>query len=129
MEGTWELKVTVRDCHTGAPVGKVRALNTFASGGILMESVTGDRGGLRGPGQGFWRHIWGPNYTAVTQAFRFKKDGGFAGTEKVTRCIELGEGGDEFTATASIQVFDADDSLIQTACATETARRLQALCK
>jgi hypothetical protein len=80
---------------------------------------------LRSAGQGTWRHIYGRDYTAVLRFFRFHPDGTFAETEKVTQRIELSADGNEFTATASIEVFDPDDSLIQINCATETAKRLE----
>ncbi len=125
MEGAWELKVTLRSCQTGAPIKTFRAISTFGDGGTLIETGASDMPPLQGPGQGFWRHTGGTNYTAVLKLFCFNHDGTFAGNEKVTRNIELSDNGNEFTATACIEVFDTEDRLVQTGCATVTAKRFQ----
>lgn len=123
MEGTWDLRATIRDCQTGAPIGAARSLNTFGGGRSLIEICAS--ASLRGPGhgQGTWRHLEGANYEAVSKFFRLNADGAFAGVQRLTRYIELSEDANEFTATTLIEVFDADDSLIQTVCATERGSR------
>lgn len=88
-----------------------------------MEIGASDPPNLRAFGQGRWRHTGGPNYTAVMKFFRFNRDGSFAGTDRITRTIELSDDGKEFAATAFVEIFDIDDKLIQTGCATETATR------
>jgi hypothetical protein len=44
---------------------------------------------------------------------------------KVTRQIALSRDGNTFAATAFVEVFDTNDTLVQTGCATEAARRLE----
>jgi hypothetical protein len=123
--GTWGIRVTLRNCQTGDPIKTFRALNTFSCGGTLIETGARAAPNLCNLGQGTWRHIGGQNYCAVLRFFGFDRNGTFAETQKVTRHIELSDDGKEFTATASVEVFDADDCLIRTTCATETARRLE----
>jgi hypothetical protein len=43
----------------------------------------------------------------------------------ITREIELGKTGDEFTATTTFENFDANDQLFNTGCATSTAMRFE----
>ena len=125
MEGTWDVRVTFRNCQTGAPVRIVRTLSTFSGAGTLMETGADDTPNRRSSGQGTWRHIGERHYITVSRFFRFHPDGTFAETQKITRRIELSDDGQEFRATTCVEVFDAGDSLVRTNCATERARRLE----
>ena len=125
MEGTWDVRVTLRDCQTGDPVSTFRALSTFGRGGSLIEVNVDESPGRCRAGQGNWRPVGDRCYSAVLRFFRFHPDGAFAETRTVTRRIELSDDGKEFTATASVEVFNPDDGLVQTNCATERARRLE----
>jgi hypothetical protein len=125
MVGTWDIRVTLRNCETGASIKTLRAMNTFACGGTLIETGAQATPNLSNFGHGAWRHIGGQSYRAVLLFFRFNQDGTIAEMQKITRHIELSDDGKEFTSTASLEDFDADDSLIRTNCATETARRLE----
>ena len=122
MEGTWDVTVISRNCQTGRPIRTSRSMSTFHRGGTLVE--TGDTPLLRSIGQGMWRRLDQRHYMAVLRFFQYKPDGALAGTQKVTRNLELSDDGTEFRATATVDVFDADDSLIDTECATEKARLL-----
>ena len=117
IEGVWDVRVTRRDCQTGDPTGiNPRVMNMFNRGGTLLETPSGPPT-RRGPGLGTWQHLGGRSYSSVFRFFRFNADGTFAGTQRVARTIELSRDANEFTATASFEVFDANDNLIQTGCA------------
>ncbi len=122
IEGVWDVRVTILQCDTGAPIRNVRAMNMFIHGGTLTETATNL---LRGSSLGTWHHVGAQDYTAVFRFFRFNPDGSFAGTTKVTRSIELSRDANEFTATSSVESFDVNDNLIATGCAKETASRLE----
>jgi hypothetical protein len=122
IEGVWDVKVTILECDTGNAIRNVRAMNMFIHGGTLTETATNL---LRGSSLGTWHQVGAQNYTAVFRFFRFNPDGSFAGTTKVTRNIELSRDANEFTATSSVETFDANDNLIATGCARETASRLE----
>jgi hypothetical protein len=124
MIGTWDIRVTLRNCETGASIKTLRALNTFASGGTLIETGARATPNLSGLGHGTWRHIGGQSYSAVLRFFRFSEDGTIAEMQKITRHIELSDDGKEFVATACAEIFDADDGLIRTCCATEAGKSL-----
>ncbi len=125
IEGVWDARVTIRRCDTGDPIINLRAMNMFIRGGTLTETGAGASPTLRGPGLGTWQHLGGRHYISVFRFFRFNPDGSFAGTQKVTRTIDLSRDANEFTATASFEVFDANDGFIRAGCATETATRLE----
>ena len=80
---------------------------------------------LTGPGYGTWRHAGGASFTNTIVFFRFNPDGTYAGTQKVTRQIELDGSGDEFTSTNSVEIADPSGNVITTGCSTETGQRLQ----
>jgi len=122
IEGVWDVRVIIRQCDTGNPIRNVRAMNMFVHGGTLTEIATNFQ---RGSSLGTWRQVGAQDYAAVFRFFRFNPDGSFAGTTKVTRNIELSRDANEFTATSSFENFDANDNLISTGCATETASRLE----
>jgi hypothetical protein len=125
--GTWDIEVTLRNRTTGramVPSAKpLRAVDTFTSGGALIETGVHAIPNLSSPGQGTWRHICGQHYAAVLRFFHFNPDGSVAETRKITRHLELSTDGNEFTGTASIEVFDAENRLVTAHCATETAKR------
>jgi len=62
-------------------------------------------------------------YTATLRFFLYNPDGTFAGVRRVKRTIELN--GDDLTSMVNIEVFDPHDVLLQTACATEVAHRVE----
>lgn len=115
--------MTFRDCQTGAPIRTLRTRSTFSDSGLLRETGADDPTNQYRSGNGIWRHIGERNYITVSRFPRFHPDGTLAETEKVTRRIEILDDGAEFIATACIEVFDPDDKLIQSNCATATARR------
>lgn len=123
--GVWDVRVTRRDCQTGDALGvNPPVMNMFNHGGTLLETSSG-LPTRRGPGLGTWQYAGGGSYSAVFRFFRFNADGSFAGTRRVVRTIELSQDADEFTATATDELFDANGNLFQTGCATETATRLE----
>ncbi|MDQ3256704.1 MAG: hypothetical protein M3R15_22905 [Acidobacteriota bacterium] len=124
IEGVWESQVTVRVCQTGAPIAPFRGMTMFIRGGSLIATNNNPPTTL-GPAFGRWQHLGGRRYNAVFRFFRYNPDGSFAGVQRVTRNITLSPWGDDFTGTISIEIFDGNDNLIQTGCATETAKRVE----
>ena len=125
MIGTWDIEVTLRDRATGESTRTLRAVDTFASGGALIQTGAHSAPNLLSPGQGVWRHIVDQQYAAVLKFFRFNHDGTVAETRKITRHLEISSDGNRFTGTASVEVFDAEDSLITAHCATEVGTRFE----
>lgn len=58
--------------------------------------------------------------------FRYKPDGTFASFAKSLDTIELGQDGSTFTASGTIEDFDATDTSISLGCFTHAAKRLTA---
>jgi hypothetical protein len=56
--------------------------------------------------------------------FRYNPDGSFASIAKAVNAITVSPDGSEFSVTATIQDYDANNSLLSTGCVTQTAKRL-----
>ena len=74
---------------------------------------------------GAWHADQKGGYSAVFWYSRFDGAGAFTQTVKVGRQIQLGLDAKTFTASAFVEVFDVNDTLVQTGCATEAASRLE----
>jgi hypothetical protein len=125
IEGLWIVNVTPVDCQTRATSGPTfRGLNMFIHGGSFTnDAAFPTPSPRRGVGLGAWRHIQGRTFTFTFWLFRYNPDGSFLEMRKVTSTIELS--GDRFTAADVVQVFDANNALILTGCATEAGTRAQ----
>jgi len=122
LEGVWEAQVTVRVCQTGVPVGTLRGMTTFIRGGALVGTNANPNPPIS---FGRWQYLGGRRYSSVERFFRYNPDGSFAGVQRLTRNFTLSRGGDQFTGTVSVEIFDANDNLIATGCATEITRRVE----
>jgi len=125
LEGSWTTQVTFRNCQTGAAIRTFPAMNTFMRGGTMQEFGVGSAPLTRGPGHGVWSHQSGQRYSSNFQFFRFNADGTFAQTVRVRRQIELSQSGNNYTATATSEVFDTTGNLVMTGCATEVGTRFE----
>ena len=129
IAGVWRTVVTPRNCQTGAPVApSLRGLFTFNEGGTMSEYGIGPGSSpaLRSPGHGVWQreHGW-QNYSFVFTFYRYDASGVFIGSQKITATLQLGASGDEFTTSSAIEVFDANDNLIGSGCATAAGTRFE----
>jgi hypothetical protein len=129
IAGVWRTLVTPRNCQTGEPVAaSFPGLFTFHAQGTMSEYGIGPGSSpaLRGPGHGVWQREQGwHDYSFAFTYYRYNTGGVLVGSQKVTAALELGGGGDEFTTTSGIEVFDASGNLIVTACATAAGRRFE----
>jgi len=122
IEGVWDSRVTIRNCQTGAALTTFRAMETFVRGGSLIDTNAAPTS-TRGPGFGRWEHEQGSQFNATFRFFLYNPDGSFAGVRRVSRTIFVD--GDNLTSVVNIEVFDTNDVLVSTACATEVARRVE----
>jgi hypothetical protein len=81
---------------------------------------------LRSPGHGVWQreHGW-QDYSVAFTYYRYNASGLFLGSQKVTAILELGASGDEFTTNSKIEVLDANDNVLVTACGTAAGTRFE----
>lgn len=126
LEGAWDIHITFTNCETGEAIRERAGLISFIFGGVLQEFGTGQAiPQNRTDAHGNWSHVSGPQYYAVSKAFRFNADGSLAGTAKLYRTIELATGGESFAATVNSDILDTNGNVIANGCATETGTRIE----
>ena len=128
IAGVWRTVVTGRNCQTGEPFGSLPGLFTFNQDGTMSEYGIGPGSSpaLRSPGHGVWKRDQGwQAYSFAFTYYRYNASGVFVGSQKVTAALELGASGDQFTTSSTIQVLDANDNVIATACATAVGTRFE----
>jgi len=125
LEGAWRLQITVRNCQTGEALRTFPAMFTFAKGGTLAVTTAGQLPSLATTGLGVWRHTEGNTYNAVSESFVFSATGAWIQTHRLTRTIEIGNNGNEFTDIIKLEILDISGNLIATGCGTSVAGRLE----
>jgi hypothetical protein len=119
--GVWDVAVTVVNCQTGALIRNVRSVQMYQPDGAFSETTSI---GTRGSSVGYWYRQEGQIYGANYFFFRYNADGSFASIAKAINTITLNPEGSQFTVTATIQDYDANNNLLSTGCVTQTAKRL-----
>jgi hypothetical protein len=126
IEGVWLANLTSINCQTRVPLPGItlRGLFMFShDGSLTTEAAFFAPSPRRSSGLGEWRHAQAHTYTATFQFFRYNADGSFFSMRKVTLTID--RNGDQFTSSDKVEEFNADNVLVSTGCATETATRAQ----
>ena len=127
--GVWRTMVTPRNCQNGVPlITAFPGLFMFNKGGTMSEFGIGPGSSpaLRSPGIGIWHRGQGwQDYSFAFTYYRYNASGVFVGSQIVRATLELGESGDAFTTNSSIEVRDADDNVVTTACTTAVGRRFE----
>jgi hypothetical protein len=121
IAGVWDVAVTVVNCQTGALIRNVRSVQMYQPDGAFSETANT---GTRGASIGYWYRQEGQIYCANYFFFRYNADGSFASFAKAVNAITLSPDGSQFNVTATIQDYDANNSLLTTGCVTQTAKRL-----
>lgn len=131
LEGAWNVVVTSRNCATGAALRTFPGLVTYVRGGTMFEysvgsaTATGQAPTERSTAQGTWRCEENGVYTGTVWFFRFGTDNLYAGPSRSAFEILLGDDGESFTSTETLQVFDTAGALTATRCNTRTGTRLK----
>ncbi len=127
LEGVWRTQIKRRDCQTGilSPTG-LPGLLTFHQGGTSSETAVTPAGpASRSPGHGIWNRIDSSRYAGSIVFLGFNPDGTFAGRRVITQNIQLDKSGDLFNDTATLQIYDLNDNVIATTCATAVGTRFE----
>src|SRR5258705_8510642 len=77
LVGSWDVRVTARDCQTGAPIPFIPifpAIMTYDQGGTMQETDLGGPGSVRLPGHGVWERQNGRQYSAAFRFLNFNPD-------------------------------------------------------
>jgi hypothetical protein len=135
LEGTWYVRVTLRDCASGAQIGPAfNSLVTFHGGGTLSESTSSlaFAVGQRTDGQGTWTSEGHHTYTQrMVNLIKFDtppsppaSPGFFAGWGIVTHTVELSDA-NHLTSSGTNAFYKTDGTLYRTGCSTAVAERFE----
>ncbi|HEY9502828.1 MAG TPA: hypothetical protein VIR01_14435 [Pyrinomonadaceae bacterium] len=125
LEGTWDVRVTIRNCQTGAGIRSFDSVTTFMFGGTTLDSTSGMPQALKTPGQGVWNHVSGDTYHFSFKTFNFDPANNYIGWTKITHQAELDSNGNEFTSAGIAEVHSSNGTLLTTGCSTTTATRFE----
>lgn len=124
LEGTWDVRVTIRNCQTGAEIRSFASVTTFMFGGTMIDSTSGMPQALRTPGHGVWSHERGDNYLFSFKTFNFDGAGNNTGWTKITHVADF-ENGDQYSSAGTSEVYAPNGTLVATGCSTTTATRFE----
>ena len=128
LVGSWNVEITVRDCQNGMPIPVIPvfpAMITYHQGGTMQETDLGGPGLVRLPGHGVWERQNGRQFSAAFRFLNFTPERTFVGTNVIRSSITLSQSGKEYTSTDTLEILDANGTLIGSACATQTATRFE----
>jgi hypothetical protein len=126
--GSWDVQVTARDCETGTPIPFIPifpAMMTYNQGGTMQETDLGGPFSVRLPGHGVWEHQNGRQYSTAFQFLNFTPDRTFVGKNVVRSAIRLGQDGNSYISTDTVEILNANGDVIDRGCATSTATRFE----
>ena len=132
LVGVWQVSLTPRNCLTGDPIpapgAPYQGIYTFHKGGTLSEWLTNTvvLPTLRGPGRGVWRKTAGWQTYSYTIIFnRYDAMGILTGTQRGRADLVLGESGNDYTTTGTVQIFDVNGNPLSTNCSTIEGTRFE----
>ena len=125
LEGTWNVRVTIRNCQTGAEIRSFSSVTTFMFGGTMMDSTSGIPQAQRTPGQGVWTHGAGDTYHFSFKTYSFDAANTFTGWTEITHEAVFGSNSDQYSSAGTSEVYAPNGALISTGCSTTTATRFE----
>lgn len=125
LEGTWNVRVTLRNCQSGDEISSFDSLTTFTSGGTLIDSTSRFPQSLKTPGHGVWRHTNGRNYKFSFKALTFDAAGSYTGYTIIRHEAVLNSRATAYESAGTLEVYAPNGTLIFTGCSTTTASRFE----
>ncbi len=125
FEGTWDVRVTIRNCNTGDEIRSFDSLTTFMSGGTLVDSTSGVWQALKTPGHGVWSHINKRSYRFSFKSFNFDPAGNYTGYTIIRHQATLSQRANDYTSAGTSEIYNPNGTLLFTGCSTTTAVRFE----
>ena len=125
LAGTWDARVSIRNCQTGAEIRSFNSIGTFMSGGTMIDTTSGLPPSQRTPGHGVWSHTDGRNYRFSFKAFSFDAAGNPTGWQIVRHEATLEADGDAYSSAGTAEFYAPNGTLLSTGCSSTTAVRFQ----
>lgn len=125
LEGTWDTRVAITNCQTGAEIRSFDSIGTFMFGGTMLDSTSGMPQALKTPGHGVWSHVAGNTYKFSFKSFSFDAAGNFTGWTIIRHEAVLDPRGDEYSSSGTAEFYAPNGSLVGTGCSATTAVRFE----
>lgn len=139
LEGTWLITVNANSPAPGVPPFSFKGLNTFLSNGGLIVA-DGESAAPQGPptaqeqvtvasapGLGEWILVGDHLFVATSYQFRFDQNRQFVGMLRIRQTITLASTLDQFSATFTADLMDANGSVTGSIAGTAKAVRMDVL--
>lgn len=125
LVGTWDARVAITNCQTGAEIRSFDSIGTFMFGGTMLDSTSGIPQALKTPGHGVWSHVWGNTYKFSFKSFGFDAAGNFTGWTIIRHEAVLDPRGDEYSSSGTAEFYAPNGTLVGTGCSATTAVRFE----
>jgi hypothetical protein len=125
LEGTWDSRVAITDCQTGAEIRSFASIGTFMFGGTMIDSTSGVPQALKTPGHGVWSHVAGRTYKFSFKSFGFDASGNFTGWTIIRHEAVLNALGDAYASAGTAEFYAPNGTLVGTGCSATTAVRFE----
>jgi hypothetical protein len=122
--GVWLHDAARVDCTSGTVLLRFKAMQMIHDGGTLSDTNSAGPT-TRGPGFGVWDRAGERRYTIKFRYARYFPDGNLDGYTVVRGTTVLGHDGGSVTNNSRVEIRDASDALVATACAQTTGTRFQ----
>jgi hypothetical protein len=121
--GVWSHDAARVDCASGAVLARFKAMQMIHRGGTLSDTNSTPPT-TRGPGFGVWERAGERRYDIKFRYARYFPDGNLDGYTVVSGRTLLAHDGNSVTNSSRVEIRDASDFLVATACASTTGTRL-----
>jgi hypothetical protein len=125
LEGTWDARVAITNCQTGAEIRSFASIGTFMFGGTMIDSTSGMPQALKTPGHGVWSHVAGNTYKFSFKSFGFDPAGVFTGWTIIRHEAVLDSKGSEYASSGTAEFYAPNGTLVGTGCSATTAVRFE----
>jgi hypothetical protein len=121
--GVWLHDAARVDCTSGTVLLRFKAMQMIHQGGTLSDTNSTPPT-TRGPGFGVWERTGERRYEIKFRYARYFPDGNLDGYTVVSGKTLLARDGNSVTNSSRVEIRDASDFLVATACASTAATRL-----
>ena len=122
--GVWLHDVARVDCTSGTVLVTFKAMQMIHHGGTLSDTNSAAPT-TRGPGFGDWERTGDNQYAIKLRYARYFADGNLDGYTVVRGNTALATDGNSLTNSSRVEIRDASDALVVTACARTTGTRFK----
>ena len=123
LEGTWDTRVSIINCATGAVIRSFDSVGSFNKGGTMIDSTSGMPQSLKTPGQGVWAHTTDSNYVFRFKSFSFDAAGNYTGYTIIQHEAQLDPGGDSYSSSGTAEIYAPNGTQVAAGCSSTVATR------